>query len=28
MITKFSMKPMLYAEIYALPYRYNVTLSM
>jgi len=27
MITKHSMKPMQYAEIHALPYKYNVPLS-
>ena len=27
MITKYSMKPMQYAEIHALPYKYNVPLS-
>jgi len=26
MITKYSMKPMQYAEIHALPYKYNVPL--
>jgi len=26
-ITKYSMKPMKYAEIHALPYKYNVPLS-
>ena len=27
MITKYSMQPMQYAEIHALPYKYNVHLS-
>ena len=27
MITKYSMKPMQYSEIHALPYKYNVSLS-
>jgi len=27
MIAKYSMKPMQYAEIHALPYKYNVPLS-
>jgi len=27
MITKYSMKPIQYAEIHALPYKYNVPLS-
>jgi len=27
MITKYSIKPMQYAEIHALPYKYNVALS-
>jgi len=27
MITKYSMKPMQYAEIHTLPYKYNVPLS-
>jgi len=27
MITKHCMKPMQYAEIHALPYKYNVPLS-
>jgi len=27
MITKYSMKPTQYAEIHALPYKYNVPLS-
>jgi len=27
MITKYSVKPMQYAEIHALPYKYNVPLS-
>jgi len=27
MIKKYSMKPMQYAEIHALPYKYNVPLS-
>jgi len=27
MITKYSIKPMQYAEIHALPYKYNVPLS-
>jgi len=27
MITKYKMKPMRYADIHALPYKYNVPLS-
>jgi len=27
MITKYSVKPMQYAEIHVLPYKYNVPLS-
>jgi len=27
MITKYSMKPVQYAENHALPYKYNVPLS-
>jgi len=27
MITKYLMKPMQYADLHALPYKYNVPLS-